>query len=196
MEETSYHHGHLKQALIEAGIEMINQEGIAQLSLRKLAVKCKVSHAAPYNHFKDKEDLIQSIKLHISSDFSAYLEDIIKKEENNPDILVELGVQYILYFLAHKQYYRFLFSYFNFHVIIEEADIRCDDFTAFALYRETAIMYMKKAGVQHEQYATNILATWAIVEGLTSILVSDHTICKVDTEALVRKVLKEKIRLL
>lgn len=196
MEETSYHHGHLKQALIEAGIEMINQEGIAQLSLRKLAVKCKVSHAAPYNHFKDKEDLIQSIKLHISSDFSAYLEDIIKKEENNPDILVELGVQYILYFLAHKQYYRFLFSYFNFHVIIEEADIRCDDFTAFALYRETAIMYMKKAGVPQVQYATNILATWAIVEGLTSILVSDHTVCKVDTEVLIRKVLKEKIRLL
>lgn len=196
MEEKTYHHGHLKQALIEAGIELINQEGIAQLSLRKLAVQCKVSHAAPYNHFKDKEDLIQSIKQHISSDFSAYLKAVIKKEEGNADILVELGVQYILYFLTHKQYYRFLFSYFNFHVIIEEADIRCTDFSAFALYRETAIAYMKSAGMPQEQYAINILATWAIVEGLTSILVSDHTICKVDTEVLIRKVLKEKIQLL
>lgn len=195
MKEQTYHHGNLRQALIEAGIEMINREGLEHLSLRKLASKCEVSHAAPYNHFKDKEDLIQAIKDHITKDFSSYLENVIQKWKNEDSLLVELGVQYILYFIAHKHYYRFLFSYFNFHVMITENDISCDDFAVFSLYRETAIHYMQMQGLEKEEFRNNILVTWAIVEGLTSILVSDHTVCKVDTERMIREVLEKKIRL-
>lgn len=195
MQEKEYHHGNLKQKLIETGIELINKEGIENLSLRKLAAQCKVSHAAPYNHFRDKEELIQAIKQHITTNFSEYLEQIIEDRKENEDLLVELGVEYILYFIAHKQYYRFLFSYFNFHVQIDENDITCDDFSVFTLYRDTAISYMQRIGVQSTQFQMNILATWAIVEGLTSIFVSDCTICNTDIEELVRNILKNKIRL-
>ena len=54
----SYHHGNLRQALIDAGIKIINEQGEDALSLRKAAALCEVSHAAPYAHFKDKEELI------------------------------------------------------------------------------------------------------------------------------------------
>ena len=57
MEKKPYHHGELKKALIENGIEFINQYGEEKLSLRKVAEKCGVSNAAPYAHFKDKDDL-------------------------------------------------------------------------------------------------------------------------------------------
>ena len=50
-----YHHGQLKQALIEAGIEILNVTTPEQLSLRKVANQCGVSHAAPYKHFKNKQ---------------------------------------------------------------------------------------------------------------------------------------------
>ncbi len=43
----SYHHGNLRQALIEAGIRIINEKGEDDLSLRKVAAACGVSHAAP-----------------------------------------------------------------------------------------------------------------------------------------------------
>ena len=44
----SYHHGNLREELIEKGIELINEEGEEKLSLRKVAKMCGVSNAAPY----------------------------------------------------------------------------------------------------------------------------------------------------
>lgn len=43
-----YHHGNLRDALIKAGLELISTEGEENLSLRKVALKCGVSNAAPY----------------------------------------------------------------------------------------------------------------------------------------------------
>lgn len=57
----SYHHGDLKNALIQAGIEILAEEGVGGLSLRKAARKAGVSHAAPYAHFADKQTLIAAI---------------------------------------------------------------------------------------------------------------------------------------
>jgi len=61
MTGTSYHHGDLKNALIEAGIGILANEGVGGLSLRKVARKAGVSHAAPYAHFTDKQALIAAI---------------------------------------------------------------------------------------------------------------------------------------
>jgi AcrR family transcriptional regulator len=56
-----YHHGDLRNALIQAGLELLAQEGAAALDLRKVARKTGVSHAAPYRHFADKQALIAAI---------------------------------------------------------------------------------------------------------------------------------------
>lgn len=56
-----YHHGDLKNALVKAGVEILARDGIAGLSLRKVAQHAGVSHAAPYAHFTDKQALIAAI---------------------------------------------------------------------------------------------------------------------------------------
>ena len=73
MGETSYHHGDLRTAMIEKGIEMINTYGVNSLSLRKLAAACGVSHAAPYSHFVNKEDLYLAISNHVTDKFATVL---------------------------------------------------------------------------------------------------------------------------
>ncbi|WP_448549136.1 TetR/AcrR family transcriptional regulator [Thalassotalea fusca] len=60
-EKSSYHHGDLKQTLLDAATEMINIHGIEQLSLRKLAESVGVSRTAAYHHFADKNDLLCAI---------------------------------------------------------------------------------------------------------------------------------------
>ena len=52
---SKYHHGNLKQALIEAGQLILIEKGLNGLSLRETAKAAGVSHTAPYRHFKDKE---------------------------------------------------------------------------------------------------------------------------------------------
>ena len=70
--EKDYHHGNLRKELIEKGIKMINSTGEEKLSLRKLAVECGVSNAAPYTHFKNKDfDLVP-----IFSPLELFLQDL------------------------------------------------------------------------------------------------------------------------
>jgi AcrR family transcriptional regulator len=57
----AYHHGDLRNALIQAGLELLAEGGAAALDLRKVARKAGVSHAAPYRHFADKQALIAAI---------------------------------------------------------------------------------------------------------------------------------------
>jgi AcrR family transcriptional regulator len=56
-----YHHGDLRSALIQAGLELLSEGGAATLDLRKVARKAGVSHAAPYRHFADKQALVAAI---------------------------------------------------------------------------------------------------------------------------------------
>jgi AcrR family transcriptional regulator len=61
MPKEQYHHGDLKNALIEAATEILAKEGVSGLSLRKVASMAGVSHTAPYAHFADKQALIAAI---------------------------------------------------------------------------------------------------------------------------------------
>ena len=61
MTKSKYHHGDLKNALIAAGIDILASEGVHALSLRAVAQRAGVSHAAPYAHYADKQALIAAI---------------------------------------------------------------------------------------------------------------------------------------
>lgn len=60
-EKKNYHHGDLKQALLDETARILRKEGEEGLSLRRLAANLGVSRTAPYNHFKNKESLLSAI---------------------------------------------------------------------------------------------------------------------------------------
>ena len=57
----AYHHGDLRAALVKAGTKLLRERGAAGLSLREVAKAAGVSHAAPYRHFADKQELLAAI---------------------------------------------------------------------------------------------------------------------------------------
>ena len=59
--ENGYHHGNLRNALLEAAEQLLVKRGVAALSLREVAKLAGVSHAAPYRHFKSKAALLQAM---------------------------------------------------------------------------------------------------------------------------------------
>ena len=87
IKQQAYHHKNLRNALIEAGIELVSKEGINGFSLRKAAAACGVSHAAPYSHFQNKEDLLEAMQLYITEKFSERLESSIQENHNSSEIL-------------------------------------------------------------------------------------------------------------
>jgi AcrR family transcriptional regulator len=56
-----YHHGNLRDALVDAAVEVVREGGPEALSLRELARRVGVSHAAAYRHFADREALVDVV---------------------------------------------------------------------------------------------------------------------------------------
>ena len=70
----SYHHGDLRNALRQAARNILEEEGLAALSLRAVARKAGVSHAAPYRHFPNHEALLVELAL---EGFAELKEEIV-----------------------------------------------------------------------------------------------------------------------
>ncbi|MCO4095283.1 MAG: TetR/AcrR family transcriptional regulator [Acidovorax sp.] len=62
-EGDQYHHGDLRRALVCAALEVLNTQGVEAISLRDVARRAGVSHAAPYRHFADKQALLHAMAL-------------------------------------------------------------------------------------------------------------------------------------
>lgn len=56
-----YHHGNLRQSLLDGSFALIRENGIASLTLRQLATRTGVSHTAAYRHFRDKNQLLAAL---------------------------------------------------------------------------------------------------------------------------------------
>jgi len=61
MQQTSYHHGNLRNSLVDIGADMLNSKGVSGISLREIARTIGVGHNAPYRHFRNKHDLLEAI---------------------------------------------------------------------------------------------------------------------------------------
>ena len=61
MDDKPYHHGDLRRALIDASIGLIAESGPDGFTLREVARRARVSHTAPYRHFREKSDLLAAV---------------------------------------------------------------------------------------------------------------------------------------
>jgi AcrR family transcriptional regulator len=108
-----YHHGDLRNALVEAAAWMIVQRGIGNLSLREIARKAGVSHAAPYHHFKDKSELLAGVAEEGFRRFDNYQRRALLRASKMDPIakLKALGHAYVRFAIAHPNFFRIMFSY-------------------------------------------------------------------------------------
>ena len=174
MPNKNYHHGNLKIALIEAGIEMINECGEAGLSLRKVAAKCNVSQAAPYAHFKNKEDLIHAMQQHVTEQFMQILEAAVKNEKKgSPEAILKMGEAYIHFFIEHPNYFRFLFftPYLQIHLSLDNDE---DVYPPYQLFREYAIALLEQTDVSRETMLRQMINMWATVQGVSLIATQEN----------------------
>jgi len=77
--EDGYHHGHLRRALLDAAMELIRERGIDGFSLREVARRASVSHAAPYHHFADRGDLVSALVVESFQRFEAAFREAVER---------------------------------------------------------------------------------------------------------------------
>jgi AcrR family transcriptional regulator len=187
----NYHHGDLKNALIEAGIDILASEGVNGLTLRKAARQAGVSHAAPYAHFADKQALIAAISTEGYRRFFEQITAVVTRYENDPlRQVIEGAWAYMKFALDDPAHFRITFS----GVVEKEKDHP-------ALVDATAQSFAQVVHIVERCQQTGILnpeppdllavSIWSAVHGLVSLLISgqiSHTLLERFTprELLVR----------
>src|SRR3954471_12688810 len=96
-----YHHGDLRRAVLAAAAEAIEESGPAALSLRDLARRADVSHAAPAHHFGDKAGLLTALAVEGFTLLAGALQEM--------DSFLEMGVGYVGFAVEHPAHFAVMF---------------------------------------------------------------------------------------
>ena len=150
-----YHHGDLRRTLLAAAVDVIGESGPAALSLRDLARRAGVSHAAPAHHFGDKAGLLTALAV----EGFDLLTDALDRAG---DDLLELGVAYVRFAVDHRA---------HFEVMFRPELYRPDDPAVVAARSRTAARL--RGGVSAlagpSSAERDTLAAWSIVHGFATL---------------------------
>ncbi|MFA3789884.1 TetR/AcrR family transcriptional regulator [Aliiglaciecola sp. SL4] len=106
-----YHHGDLRTSLILTASSMLKDNGVENLSLRKLADQVGVSRTAPYHHFKDKNELLCAIAEQGFSHWKRQLEGIYENPDLNEEQKFRAFIHgYISYAAQNPEMYDLMFG--------------------------------------------------------------------------------------
>ena len=167
----TYHHGNLREALIDAGLKIINENGEDFLSLRKVAAACGVSHAAPYAHFKDKEELIDAIKKSVTDRFMDVLVAAVESRNTADESIIAMGRAYITFFSKNPDYFVFLFGKQNINAHLKMNKEYKNDYPPFLLLRRMYLKHLEENRLDKtvEEQEIDLIKIWSMVHGMASI---------------------------
>lgn len=102
----SYHHGSLRDTLVDASVALIRAEGIGAVSLRRVAREAGVSPGAPYHHFADRAELLAAIAAQGSRLLEHRLEAARDGASTPGDAIAAMVETYVLFARDEPAYFR------------------------------------------------------------------------------------------
>lgn len=164
-EARSYHHGDLKRALVDQAVRLIAADGPAALSLREVARRAGVSHAAPQHHFKDKVGLLTAVAAEGFRLLAAELEAAYRAT----DSFLEVGVAYVRFATQQRPYFEVMFR----------PDLyRGDDpELAAASEQARAMLYgpvVRLTDTRDSELMRGAIAAWSLVHGLATLILNGN----------------------
>ncbi len=156
-----YHHGDLRRALLAAAARAVEESGPAALSLRDLARRAGVSHAAPAHHFGDKAGLLTALA---AQGFELLAEELDRVREET-DSLLEIGVGYVRFAVKHRAHFEVMFRPELYHAD-DAALVTARGRAADSLRAGLAAMPAAQVGPDADVAR---LAAWSIVHGFATL---------------------------
>jgi AcrR family transcriptional regulator len=174
-EGTPYHHGALRDALLEAAERVLERDGLSGLTLRAVAREAGVSHAAPTHHFRDLTGLVSELAAIGFRQFNAAMAAADAVGTLPVEKAMAPAKAYVAYARAHPGMYGLMFR-------AERLDM-----TRPSLHEAASAAFAGLAGAigasRHEQIhedalsleqAAAIARAWSLVHGFTMLLLDDR----------------------
>lgn len=108
--KSAYHHGNLREALLGAALELVREAGLGAISLREVARRAGVSHAAPAHHFGDKAGLLTALAIQGFGLFGNALREGAARGADDPmQRLSWVGWAYVMFAAKHRAHFEIMF---------------------------------------------------------------------------------------
>jgi AcrR family transcriptional regulator len=161
-----YHHGQLRQAVIDAAVAEVEAVGAAAVSMREIARRAGVSHAAPAHHFGDKAGIFTAI----AAEGFRMTADAIEPVATGRFGFLDGGAAYVAFAVSHPG---------HFEVMYRPGLYDVDD-PELVLHRERAFGILDRSGAElAEEWgiadaAGLVLAGWSLAHGLATLLLTGN----------------------
>lgn len=176
-----YHHGDLRRALIDTALRILEEEQNWEFTLRELARRAGVSHAAPYKHFADKRELLAEVA---AVGFERLQRDMEAAASAHPDDpaarLTAIGEAYVEFALRSPAHFRLMFGPSH-QDAANKTSLPQAAAGTFEALRDAVRAAGGGAGDDNRS-----LAAWALVHGLATLLI-DRRIPGVGDDPITQK---------
>src|SRR5580658_7852735 len=168
--ERGYHHGNLKEALLEAALRLIAEKGPAGFTFADAARLAGVSPAAPYRHFRDRDELLSSIAQRGFEQFELALSQAW--DDGRPDTVTafeRVGKAYLAFAREQPAYYSAMFE--SGLALDISAGLHAAAERAFAVIRAAAerLAALAPPGTPRPPALMMALHIWSMSHGIASL---------------------------
>jgi AcrR family transcriptional regulator len=169
--ERGYHHGNLKEALIEAALGLIVQKGASGFTFAEAARMAGVSPAAPYRHYKDREELLADVARRGFAEFESALSSAWDKGQPDPIAAMDrVGKAYLRFARKEPAYYAAMFE--SGTPSDSSPELRQEADRAFGVLRQAAESLVELApAAQRPPSMMVALHMWSLAHGIASLFV-------------------------
>ena len=162
MAKPGYHHGNLRRAVLDGALAEIEARGPAALSMREIARRAGVSHAAPAHHFGDKSGVLSAI----AADGYRLLADTTGRALDETGEMLLVGRAYIQFALAHRGHFEVMFRPELYRADDPEVT-EARDAAAEVLFR--AVRQALGPGASEEDVWGGVAAAWSFTHGFATL---------------------------
>jgi AcrR family transcriptional regulator len=159
----TYHHGDLRDALVQAALREAEREGPEAISIKALAKQLGVSQPAPYRHFADRDALLQAATTEAFRQFNAILSEAIRKPSKHSK-LSRFAQTALDFGLRRNGIYRLMFASRTMACAATDGELHIAARETFALLVDS--FEAPAVGLLRERHALQI---WAALHGVISL---------------------------
>ncbi len=191
----SYHHGQLKEALIAAAAQLVEEKGAENFSMADACRLAGVSTAAPYRHFRDRNELLAEVVNQGFRDLAeADHQAVLTAGEGTLEGIIEMGKSYVGFAARRPGVFRLMFGQ-NSHVKRVEGVLE-EGMECFGEVIQQVALYCETHGCKEDARQV-ALRLWTFVHGAASLLIDEdyaHIAPDLDVYALIAEATPRLLR--
>lgn len=161
IKNSTYHHGNLREEIVKVAFQLLDNEGVEALGIRKIARMLEVAHSAPANHFKNKQALLTALATESFQNLVSVIEKKIPREKDSIKKTIHYFCDTILEFgLSYPNRYKLLWR----REYADNQNTELDE-AMEKIYAQLTSILRIYAQNKHIDVESQAIALWSLIHG-------------------------------